>query len=108
MNEISVAIKELEVGTASESSNENPTFISGKAKPYPSEMEKVAQDEIKSKINEIEAALNDGDHALDEKMKTVKSTFELAKKSLTNQIQRTHVSFVIEKFLDAAISSKIH
>ena len=72
-------------------------------------MEKVAQDEIKSKINEIEAALNDGDHVLDEKIKTAKSTFESAKKSLTSQIQRTNVSFVMkfEKCI-YVISLKIH
>ena len=39
-------------------------------------MEKIVQDEIKSKINEIEAALNDGDDALDGKIKMVKSVFE--------------------------------
>ena len=59
-------------------------------------MEKVARDEIKSKINEIEAALNDGDYLFDEKIKTVKSTFESAKKNLTSQIQRTNVSFVMK------------
>ena len=72
-------------------------------------MEKVAQDEIKSKINEIEAAINDGDHVLDEKIKMVKSTFESAKESLASQIQKANVSFVMkfEKCNDV-ISLKIH
>ena len=72
-------------------------------------MENVARDEIKSKINEIEAALNDGDHALNEKIKTVQSTLESEKKSLTSQIQRINVSFVmnLDKCNDA-ISLKIH
>ena len=71
------------------------TFVSGKAKPYPSEMEKVAQDEIKSKLNEIEAALNDGDHALDEKIKTVNLNLESVKNGMTDQIEQVNVSLKI-------------
>ena len=57
-------------------------------------MEKIAQDEIKSKINEIESALNDGDDALDGKIKMVKSVFESTTKNLASQILKTNVSFV--------------
>ena len=71
------------------------TFISGKAKPYPSEMEKVAQDEIKSKLNEIEAALSDGDHALDEKIKTLNLNLESVKNGMTDQIEQVNVSLKI-------------
>ena len=55
-------------------------------------MEKVAQDEIKSKINEIEAALNDGDHALNEKIKTVNLNLESIRTGMTDQIEQVHVS----------------
>ena len=89
----SVGIKELEVLTSLESSYENLTSISGKAKSYPSEMEKVSQDEIKSQINEIEATLNDGDHALDEKIKTVNLNLESFKNRLTDQIEQDNVSY---------------
>ena len=57
-------------------------------------MEKIAQDEIKSKINEIEAAFNDGDHALDGKIKMVKSVFESTTKRLASQILKTNVSLL--------------
>ena len=58
-------------------------------------MEKVAQDEIKSKLNEIEAALNDGDHALDEKIKTVNLNLESVKNGMTDQIEQVNVSLKI-------------
>ena len=59
-------------------------------------MKKIAQDEIKSKINEIEAALNHGDDALDGKIKMVKSVFESTTKNLASQILKTNVSLVIK------------
>ena len=59
-------------------------------------MEKNAQEEIKSKINKIELSINDGNHALDEKIKMVKSTLDSAKESLTGQIQRTNVSLIMK------------
>ena len=55
-------------------------------------MEKIAQDEIKSKINVIEAALNDGDHVLDEKIKTVKLNLESVKNVVADQIEQVNVS----------------
>ena len=55
-------------------------------------MEKVAQDEIKSKLNEIEAALSDGDHALDEKIKTLNLNLESVKNGMTDQIEQVNVS----------------
>ena len=58
-------------------------------------MEKVAQDEIKSKINEIETAINDGDHALDEKIKTVRLNLESVKNGMTDQIEQVQVSYKI-------------
>ena len=58
-------------------------------------MEKVAQDEIKSKLNEIEAALNDGDHTLDEKIKTVNLNLESVKNGMTDQIEQVNVSLKI-------------
>ena len=69
-------------------------------------MEKIAQDEIKAKINEIEAAFNDGDDALDGKIKKVKSVFESTTKTLASQIMKTNVSFVtkFENFSNVAIS----
>ena len=73
----------------------SPTRILGKAKPYPSEMEKVAQDEIKSKINEIETAINDGDQTLDEKIKTVRLNLESVKNGMTDQIEQVQVSYKI-------------
>ena len=60
-------------------------------------MEKVAQDEIKSKLNEIEAALNDGDHALDEKIKTVNLNLESVKNGMTDQIEQVNVSIRSEE-----------
>ena len=54
-------------------------------------MEKVAQDEIKSKINEIETAINDGDQALDEKIKTVRLNLESVKNGMTDQIEQVQV-----------------
>ena len=52
--------------------------------------------DLQSKIAELEVSLNDGDHALDEKIKMVKSTFDLTTKSLITEIQRTNVSFAIK------------
>ena len=71
--------------------------FSGKAKPYQSEKEKVAQDEIKSKINEIEAAISDGDHTLDEKIKTVRLNLESVKNGMTDQMEQVQVS---QKIID--------
>ena len=59
-------------------------------------MEKTAKDKIKSKINEIEAAIKDGDYALDEKIKMVKSNMESAYSNLSSQIQKTNVSFLMK------------
>ena len=41
---------------------------------------------------EIEATLNDGDHALDEKIKTAKLNLESVKNGMTNQIEQVKVS----------------
>ena len=59
-------------------------------------MEKTAKDKINSKINEIEAAIKDGDYALDEKIKMVKSNMESAYSNLSSQIQKTNVSFLMK------------
>ena len=58
-------------------------------------MEKVTQDEIKSKINEIETTINDVDHALDEKIKTVRLNLESVKNGMTDQIEQVQVSYKI-------------
>ena len=47
---------------------------------------------LQSKIAEIEATLNDGDHALDEKIKTTKLNLESVKNGMTNQIEQVRVS----------------
>ena len=47
---------------------------------------------LQSKMAEIEATLNDGDHALDEKIKTAKLNLESVKNGMTNQIEQVRVS----------------
>ena len=41
---------------------------------------------------EIEATLNDGDHALDEKIKTVNLNLESVRTGMTDQIEQVKVS----------------
>ena len=58
-------------------------------------MEKVAQDQIKSKIGKIEASVVDSNHKFNEEIKTIKSNVESAKNKLTAQIEQANVSFVL-------------
>ena len=50
---------------------------------------------LQSKIAEIEATLNDGDHALVEKIKTAKLNLESVKNGMTDQIEQVNVSLKI-------------
>ena len=47
---------------------------------------------LQSKIAEIEATLNDVDHALDGKIKTVELNLESVKNGMTDQIEQLNVS----------------
>ena len=67
--------------------------VSGKAKPYPSEIEKVTRDEIKSKIAGLEGALNNTDHAILEEIKTIRLKLESVKNEVIDQIEQLRVNF---------------
>ena len=67
--------------------------VSGKAKPYPSEIEKITRDEIDSKIAGLEGALNNTDHALLEGIKTINLKLESVKNEVTDQIEQLRVNF---------------
>lgn len=67
--------------------------ILGKAKPYPSEMLKITQNELKSKINEIAASISDTDERYTGEIKLIKSNIESVKNSLALRIKQTNVSF---------------
>ena len=70
----------------------------GKAKPYPSEMEKVAQDKIKTTIDEITTTIEDRDGIVDAEFETIRSSVESIKSALTSDIQQVNVSLVILDF----------
>ena len=74
------------------------TLVLGKAKPYPSEMEKVAQDKIKTTIHEIKATIDERDEIVDDKIETIKSSVESVKIGFTSQIQQVNVSLVVMKY----------
>ena len=75
-------------------------------------MEKIGQDKIKSKINEIEVAITDGDHALDEKINTVKLNLESVKNGVIQKIDQVNVSFkmidCISEYWNVFSSLKYH
>ena len=61
-------------------------------------MEKVAQDQIKTSIEEIRATIQDRDEIVDDELKTIRSSVESVKSGLTSQIQQVNVSLVILDF----------
>ena len=68
-------------------------YSQGKAKTYPSEMEKVAQDEIRKTISEIASSIDDRDQTIDDEIKTLRTSIESVQNELTSQIQLMSVSF---------------
>ena len=55
-------------------------------------MEKVAQDEIKTSIDEITASLKDRDNTIDAEIETIRSSVASSKNALTREIQQANVS----------------
>ena len=58
-------------------------------------MEKVAQDEIKTSIDEITASLQKRDNAIDAEIETIRSSVASSKNALTREIQQANVSWVL-------------
>ena len=75
--------------------NKKVLFVSGKAKPYPSEMEKVVQDEIRTSIDEITASLRDRDNTIDAEIETIRSSVASFKNALIVDIQQANVSWIL-------------
>ena len=70
----------------------------GKAQPYPSEMDKVAQDKIKTTLDDMKTTIEDRNGIVDAEFETIRSSVESVKSALTSQIQRVNVSLVILEF----------
>ena len=61
-------------------------------------MEKVAQDKIKTTIDEMTTTIEDRDAIVDAEFETIRSSVESVKSALTFEIEQVNVSLVIFDF----------